>query len=146
VFALALPLNVAGLFLLRLVQDLARIGYEKEVTEAFQEVGFTAGVQVPTPESLEAQRKRRTRIVLYSSLGILALSAILTLTGLTSTLWHMAWWEGVAFLAMVIISLGIVIVVIVASQPPESAEEKEQKRRYREEIIRKTKAQYKKKY
>jgi hypothetical protein len=58
----------------------------------------------------------------------------------------MAWWEGVAFLAMVIISLGIVIVVIVASQPPESAEEKEQKRRYREEIIRKTKAQYKKKY
>jgi hypothetical protein len=144
-FALALPPDIAGLVLLRLNQDLARIRYEDEVTQAFQEVGFTAGVEVPTPESLKAQRKRRTEIVLSCSLGILALSALLTLTGLTATLWHMAWWIAVAFLAMVMISLGVVIVALVASRPPEAAEEKERKRRYRKEIIRQARAQNKKK-
>jgi hypothetical protein len=147
-FALALPLDVAGLFLLRLRQDLAHIGYEEEVAQAFQEVGFTTGPQVPTLKSLEVQRKGGTRVTLLTSLGILALSAILTVTGLIATLWHMAWWIGVAFITMVLICLGIVIVVFVASQPPDSAEEKERKRHYRQEILRQAKeakAQSKKK-
>jgi hypothetical protein len=143
-FALALPLDLAGLFLLRLVQDLKRVGFEEEFAQAFQEVGFTVGEQIPSPKALESLRKRRTGIALGSSLGILALSALLTLTGMTAVLWHMAWWIGVVFLAMVMISLAIVIVALVTIQPPGSEEEKEQKRRYREEITRQAKEQYKK--
>lgn len=122
-FALALPLDVAGFFLLRLVPDMKRVGIEEEAAQAFQDVGFTVGEQVVSPKALEALQKRRIGIVLRYSYGILALSAILTLTGMTAVLWHMAWWIGVAFIAMVMISLVIVIVAIVTSQPPNSAEE-----------------------
>lgn len=139
-FALALPLNVTGLILLRLIQDMKHIGFEEELTQAFQEVDFTVREQVVSPKALESWRKRRTGIVLGSSLGILALSLVLTLTGMTATLWHMAWWIGVAFIAMVIISQVSVIVAIVTS----SQEEKEQKRRYREENTRQAKERSKK--
>jgi hypothetical protein len=135
-FALALPLDVAGFFLLRLVPDMKRVGIEEEAAQAFQDVGFTVGEQVVSPKALEALQKRRTRIVLRYSYGILALSAILTLTGMTAVLWHMAWWIGVAFIVMVMISLVIVIVAIVTSQPPNSAEEQEQQRRSREEMTK----------
>ena len=143
-FALALPLNVTGLVLLRLIQDLKHVGFEEELAQAFQEVGFTVGEQVPSPKDLESRRKRRTVIFLGSSLGILALSLLLTLTGMIAVLWHMAWWIGVGFFAMVMISLAIVSVALVISQPPDSQEEKEQKRRYREEIIKQAKEQSKK--
>lgn len=143
VFALALPLNVAGLFLLRLAQDLTHMRIEEEVTQAFQEIGLTAGGQIPTPETLALLPGRRTKIILSSCLGILVLSALLTLAGMIATLWHMAWWLGVAFFAMAIISLGIVIVVTAISEIPESAEQKERKRRYREEILRQAKTQKK---
>jgi MFS family permease len=139
-FALALPLNLAGLFLLRLLQDLKHIGFEEELAQAFQEVGFT----VVYPTALEALRQRRTGVVLSYSLGIVALSVLLTLTGMTATLWHMAWWIGVGFFTMVLLSLVIVIVAIAASQPPDSPEEKEQRRRYREEMTRRAKEQYQK--
>jgi hypothetical protein len=143
-FALALPLDVAGLILLRLVQDLKRVGFEEEVVQVFHDVGFTVGEQMASPTALESLRKRRTGIVLGDSLGILALSGLLTLTGMTAALWHMAWWIGVVFLAMVLISLAMVIVAIITIQPRGSQEEKEYKRRYREEMTRQTKAQAKK--
>ena len=143
-FALALPLDVAGLILLRLVQDLKRVGFEEEVVQVFQDVGFTVGAQMASPTALESLRKRRTGIVLGDSLGILGLSGLLTLTGMTAALWHMAWWIGVVFLAMVLISLAMVIVAIITIQPRGSQEEKEYKRRYREEMTRQAKAQAKK--
>jgi len=143
-FALALPLDVAGLILLRLVQDLKRVGFEEEVVQVFHDVGFTVGEQMASPTALESLRKRRTGIVLGDSLGILALSGLLTLTGMTAALWHMAWWIGVVFFTMVMISLAMVIVAIITIQPPGSQEEKEYKRRYREEMTRQAKAQAKK--
>ncbi len=143
-FALALPLDVAGLILLRLVQDLKRVGFEEEVVQVFHDVGFTVGEQMASPTALESLRKRRTGIVLGDSLGILALSGLLTLTGMTAALWHMAWWIGVVFFAMVMISLAMVIVAIITIQPRGSQEEKEYKRRYREEMTRQAKAQAKK--
>ena len=143
-FALALPLDVAGLILLRLVQDLKRVGFEEEVVQVFHDVGFTVGEQMASPTALESLRKRRTGIVLGDSLGILALSGLLTLTGMTAALWHMAWWIGVVFFAMVLISLAMVIVAIITIQPRGSQEEKEYKRRYREEMTRQAKAQAKK--
>ncbi len=140
-FALALPLNLTGLVLLRLVQDLKHVGFEEGLAQAFQEAGFAVGDQVLSPKDLESRRSRRTVIILGFSLGILSLSLLLTLTGMVAVLWHMAWWIGVGFFAMIMISLAIVSVAFVISQPPNSQEEKEQKRRYREEITRQAKEQ-----
>ena len=123
-FAFALPLDVTGLFLLRLGKDLKQVGFEEEFAQAFQDVDFTNGEQVTSPKTLESLRKRRTGFFLAYSLGILALSILLTLTGMIAVLWYMAWWIGIIFLVMVIISLVVVIVALVNSQPPESPEEK----------------------
>ena len=143
-FALALPLELAGLLLLRLDQDLKHVGFEEEVAQAFQEVGPNVREQVASRTALELWPKRRTRIVLLYALWILALSVVLTLTGMAAALWHMAWWIGVVFFAMVLISQGMVIVAIVTSQPPDSQEEQERKRRSREEMTKQAKAQDKK--
>ena len=143
-FALALPLELAGLLLLRLDQDLKHVGFEEEVAQAFQEVGPNVREQVASRTALELWPKRRTRIVLLYALWILALSVVLTLTGMAAALWHMAWWIGVVFFAMVLISQGMVIVAIVTSQPPDSQEEQERKRRSREETTKQAKAPDKK--
>jgi hypothetical protein len=116
-FALALPLDLAGLVLLRLVPDLQRVGFEEEVTRAFQEAGVAVDEHMPAIKDVEALRKRRTRHVLGYCLGIAALSVLLTLTGLVAALWHMAWWIGVAFVAMALISQGLVILALAASPP-----------------------------
>jgi len=143
-FALALPLELAGLLLLRLDRDLKHVGFEEEVAQAFQEVGPNVREQVASRTALELWPKRRTRIVLLYALWILALSVVLTLTGMAAALWHMAWWIGVVFFAMVLISQGMVIVAIVTSQPPDSQEEQERKRRSREETTKQAKAPDKK--
>lgn len=114
-FALALPPDVAGFFLLRLVRDLEQVELEKEAAEAFKEVGFDVGEKAFSPEALEAVQKRRTAIVLRYSYPILGASVLLTLIGMTAALWHMAWWIGVIFFAMVVISSGIVIQAFVSS-------------------------------
>jgi ABC-type multidrug transport system fused ATPase/permease subunit len=138
-FAFALPLNVTGLFLLRLVKDLEQVGFEQEFAQAFQDVDYTIREQVASPKTLESLRKRRTGFFLAYSLGILVLSVLLTLTGMIAVLWYMAWWIGVMFFVMFIISLVIIIVALLSSQPPEAPEEKERKRRYREELTRQAK-------
>jgi len=143
-FALALPLELAGLLLLRLDQDLKHVGFEEEVAQAFQEVGPNVREQVASRTALELWPKRRTRIVLLYALWILALSVVLTLTGMAAALWHMAWWIGVVFFAMVLISQGMVIVALVTSQPPYSQEEQERKRRSREETTKQAKTPDKK--
>ena len=133
-FAFALPLNVTGLFLLRVFQDLKNVRFEEEAAQAFHDVGFTIGEQLASPKTLESLRKRRTAIFLSWSLGILALSTLLTLTGMIAVLWYMAWWIAVVFFVIVIICPVIVIIAFVTSQPPESPEEKEQQRRFREKM------------
>src|SRR6266566_421656 len=72
-----------------------------------------------------------------------AILVSLTLTGMVSVLWYMAWWVGVVFFAMVLVSQVLVIIVIAHSLPPESEAEKEQKRRYREHLARQRKGQRK---
>ena len=135
-FALALPLNVTGLVLLRLVQDLKQVRFEDEVAHAFEQAGLTLGEeQIPSAEALETMSKSRPRVVLSTSSAILTLSVVLTVTGMTAALWHMAWWIGITFLAMVLIGLVIVTVAFGSSPRPRSATEKAQWRRRRAEII-----------
>jgi hypothetical protein len=140
--ALALPLDVTGLVLLRLVQDLKPVKFEQGITQTFQEVGLTPGdMQIPSLTSLQALRIRGTRVALRYALGILALSVVLTLAGITVTLWHMAWWIGGAFLAMVAVNAVIVMVAMVAAQPPVSAQERAQRKAYRDELLRQAQEQ-----
>jgi hypothetical protein len=137
-FALALPLDVAGVFVLRLVQDLQRVGLEDEVARALGEVGAVegssaVGAPVPPPDVREAQRRRRTERVLRASVGLLALSGVLAVLGMLGMLWHMGWWIAVAFAAMVVISLVIASVAMAAAQPRDAAEARERRRRYQEQ-------------
>ena len=113
--ALALPADAAGFFLLRLVADLKQVGLEEIAAKAFQEVGFTVENQVPSPGAPESVEKRRTRIVLRYSYTLLAVSILLTLVGMTAALWHMAWWIGVVFVAMLVAGQGVVFGAIVSS-------------------------------
>ncbi len=121
-FAFALPLNLTGLFLLRMIQELKGAALEDELVQSFKEEGFVSD-QIPAPAELDAalasMRTRRLAIVLRSSSGILVVSILLTLTGLTSTLWHMAWWIAIGFLIMLGISILLVILVMARSQPPD---------------------------
>lgn len=139
--ALTLPLNLVGLLLLRLVQDLQR--YEDKLAQGFQDASLIMGAQFVSPLATRSAQVRRTRVVLLFSLGLLTLSALLTLMGVIAALWRMAWWIGITFFLMTIISLGIAIVALVALRAPESQETRERKRRYAQEMIRRAEEQAK---
>jgi MFS family permease len=136
---LTLPLTLAGLLLLRLVQDLQR--FEDKLVQGFHDASLIMGTQFIFPLENSSAQTRRTQIILLFSLGLFTLSALLTLTGLIAALWRVAWWIGIAFVLMTIISLGIVIVALITIQPPESQEAREQERRYGEEMIRRAENQ-----
>lgn len=140
-FALALPMDLAGLVLLRLARDPAHIGFTEEWAQALHDAGLPIGGQIASPDGLVSLRKRQANVILVYSFALLVLSVLLTLTGLVAAFWHMAWWIGVLFLAMVLISLGIVIAALVALRPPESPEDKERYMRYWEEMLRRAQAE-----
>jgi hypothetical protein len=106
-FALGLPLDVAGFFLLRLAADMKKVDLESVATAAFVEAGFSSEEVGQALDPKESEQ-RRTRRVLGFSYSLLALTTLLTLVGVTAALWHMAWWIGVAFAAMAVLSLIIV--------------------------------------
>ncbi len=140
--ALTLPLNLTGLLLLRLVQDMKR--YEDKLAQGFHDASLILGSEFAFPLAASPTQKRRTEIILLVSLGMLAVSALLTLIGLTAALWHVAWWIGVLFLLMTIISLGIVVVALSVVRPPQSQEERARKQRYADEMIRRAEEQVQK--
>lgn len=142
-FAVALPLDVTGLFLLRLAQDVKDITFDDQMVQEFRDAGFSIDVYLPSPQMQESMRKKRASVVLSYSAGILALSVLLTLIGIIAALWYMAWWIGVVFIAMVVLSQALVINVIVNLLPPESEQEKEYKRQYREQLAAQRKEQQK---
>lgn len=145
-FALVLPLDVTGLFLLRLVRDLGHVGieldFENDVRRAMESAIPTSETPVPAPKTLEAVQKRKTRTTLLYSVNILALCALLTLTGITAALWHVARWIAIAFALMVLICLVIVNVAVLTSRIPESPEEKAQRRRTGDAFARQAREQY----
>lgn len=122
VFACALPLNVAGIVVLRLTKDLMDFGVDELALQAFKESGFPEiDAYFPPATERSALLKRRASLALRYSLAIAALSAALTFTGVVAALWHMAWWIGSVLLAMVVLSAGLVLVVFAHAQPPEFA-------------------------
>lgn len=130
--ACALPLNVAGIVLLRLTKDVKDIGIDDLALRAFQDAGFPhIEAYFPSAEEREALRRRTSNLALRYSLGIVALSIALTVTGMLAAMWHMAWWIAAGLGAMIVLSLVLLVLVIAHSMPPESKAEKDLKRRYR---------------
>ncbi|MGH9140661.1 MAG: hypothetical protein ACRD2I_05910 [Vicinamibacterales bacterium] len=116
-FACALPLNVAGIFLLRLFMDMNEIALDDVTLQAFKDAEFPdIETYFPAPQEKETLRKRRSRVALIYSMGIGALSIVLSLTGLVAALWHMAWWIGLLLLTMTLISTALVMAVMARSQ------------------------------
>lgn len=104
-FALALPLDIVGFVLLRLVSDLKKVSIGEVAAKAFGAEGFS----VENMEAVAGAEARQGRVALAYSYGLLPVAALLTTTGVTAAVWHMAWWIGVLFVVMVIAALGVLI-------------------------------------
>jgi hypothetical protein len=135
-FALALPLNLAGLFMLRLVQDLTRVGLSDAWERAFREAGLPVPEQAAPPTGRGSREARLTQSVLTYCYAILTVSALLTLTGMVAALWHIAWWIGVAFIAMAIIALFMVLAALRMLTPRQTPADRERAQRYWEEMLK----------
>ncbi len=105
--ALALPPHITGLFLLRLVVDMQRVGLEEAASQSFLEVGFSEAKT--SSEEVASIRSRRLKTALGYSYLLLAISLLLVVTGMTAALWHLAWWIAVVFLSSVVLSQGVLI-------------------------------------
>jgi hypothetical protein len=82
-FALALPPNAAGFFLLKVLEDIKNARLEDVAVQAFQEAGF--GVSpIQAPDAAESVVKQRTKTVLIYSYSILSVSVLLTVIGVTA--------------------------------------------------------------
>jgi hypothetical protein len=136
-FACALPLDVAGIVLLRLIKDAQAIHLDEVALQAFQDAHFpNIETYFPPERERESLAKRRARVALGYALAIAALSITLTLTGIMAALWHMAPWVAEAFTATVALSTILLLVILAHSLPPESEAEKKLKRQLREQRIR----------
>ena len=109
-FALALPPNVAGFVLLRIVADMRKIRAPDQAVQAFQQAGF----QLENPPDRKDAERRMSGVTLTYTYSLISLSILLTLIGLTAALWHSAWWIGASFLVMLALSLGVML--LAASQ------------------------------
>ena len=105
-FGLALPVDVAGFVLLRLVTDMKKIRLQEVASQAFKDAGFK--VDEVMPDSVNAERKFQS-VTLRYTYSLMTLAIVLTLSGITAALWHGAWWIGVGFLVMVVVTQGVVL-------------------------------------
>ena len=124
-FACALPLEVAGIVLLRLSKDVDDFRLEKATLESFEDAKFpNIRSYFPPPREREPARRRRSRIALGYALGIAVLSTALTVGGIVGALWHMAPWVAESFLAALFLSALLIILVIRHAMPPVSVAER----------------------
>jgi hypothetical protein len=132
-FACALPAEIAGLVLLRLTQDLQDVRLDERALQAFQEARFPdAEAYFPAEADRAPLSRRRARIALATALALAALAAALTVAGLTSSLWHVAPWIGLAFLAALALgALALALVASLSQPPPREAERVLQRREER---------------
>jgi len=131
-FACALPLEVAGMVMLRLRKDVEDMHLESLALRSFEEAHFpNVRAYFPPPHQRDSLKRRRVRITLGYALAIATLSVALTLTGIVATLWHMAPWVAEASLATGVLAVVLILVVIAHAMPPVSEAERQLKDRYR---------------
>lgn len=110
-FALALPPNVSGFVLVRLVTDMRKIRAPDQAAQAFKQAGF----ELENPQlNRQEDERRMSGVALSYTYGLMSVSLLLTLAGLTAALWHSAWWIGVGFVVMLVLSIGLLL--LAASQ------------------------------
>lgn len=127
--AAALPLNVAGILLLRLIKDLKDVGIDGLTLRAFHDAGFPyIDAYFPAPRERATQHARRTRVVLLYSVGIAALSIALTVTGIGAAVWHVGQWVALVLVSSIVLSAALVTIAIAHGLPPESDAETRLKR------------------
>jgi hypothetical protein len=130
-FACALPFDVAGIVLLRLIKDARDSRFDDLTLKAFQEAQFPDfEAYLPPANERESFARRRARIALAYALVISTLSIALTLAGLVASLWHLAPWVAGAFVATVAFSGLALVAVVVHSLPPQSEAERQLRRRH----------------
>ena len=140
-FACALPLNVSGLFLLKIFKDMSDVALDDVMRQAFLDANIpNVEAYFPASEEKEAQYKRRTDVGLRYALTLALVSTLLTTIGIIAALWYMAWWIGTVFLVVVIGSIILVMNVLSRWMPPQSESERELKQRYREQRRRSEKS------
>ena len=101
--ALALPPGAVGLVVLRLVADVRSIRTSDAAAQALRDAGLHV-------QDAAEQARRRNTLILRYTYGFMTLTVLLTLIGLTAALWHSAWWIGVAFLVMLVVSVALLLV------------------------------------
>ena len=135
--AAALPLNVAGIILLRLIKDVNDVGLDDLTKRSFQEAGFPdVEAYFPSPDESAPQRARRSRVALLYSLGIATASIGLTVTGMAAAVWHMGRWIAVVLISAVMLSAGLLAIAMTHALPPESAAERSLKLRLGERRLK----------
>ena len=124
-FAVALPLNLVGIVLLRLIKGTKDLSIDELAFKAFQAANFpNIEAYFPSLQERASLEKRRSRVTLIYCWSILVLSTFLTLAGLVAALWHMAWWTAVALIVATILGVLLVAVAIANAMPPVSQAEK----------------------
>jgi len=132
--AAALPLNVAGIILLKLIKDVKSVGLDDLTLQAFQDAGFPdIDAYFPSPGERAVLHVRRARVALGYALGIAVISIALTVAGMTAAMWHMGRWIAIVLLAAVSASVALIAIVIAHTLPPESDREQRLKRRAADE-------------
>jgi hypothetical protein len=82
---MALPLNVAGIILLRLIKDVNDSGLDDLTLRAFRDAGFPEiDGYFPSPRERASQDARRSSVALLYALGIVAVSIAMTIAGMTN--------------------------------------------------------------
>ena len=119
--ASALPLNVAGIVLLRLIKDVNDVGLDDLTLRAFQDAGFpNIDAYFPPPGERAVQQARRSRVAMLYSMGIAAVSIALTMTGMSAAMWHMGRPIAFVLLTAATLSVAVVGVAIAHTLPPGS--------------------------
>ena len=123
-FGCALPLEVAGICLARLVKDVKAVGMIDELTlQSARDAGYLdIEAYAPPANERESLRARRSATALRFSLVIAAVCVALTSIGLVAALWYVAWWIGVTGLAMVVLSTALIswTISLPSSRSPRS--------------------------
>jgi len=124
-FACALPLEVAGMIVLRLGKDAGDIRLESLALRSFQDARFP-DIEAYFPPARErgGVAKRRARLTLGYALAIAMLSTLLTLVGVLASLWHMAPWVAEAAFGALVVSGLLLLALFIHAMPRRSEAEK----------------------
>ena len=108
-FGCALPFEVAGIAVVRLVRDLKQVGIDDLTLQSYKDAGFP-DIEAYTPPAAEreAQRASRLAAALLVALVIALVCTALTAIGLVAALWFIAWWTGVVALVAIALSAALI--------------------------------------